>query len=188
MSRRCMRTSTFRKRSSSTPRRPVILGIDPGTTGMGYAFLKSVGERATILECGVVDVRASGSNAERLLAIAEGLDDLIRRHHPATLAVERLYFNKNVRTAMAVSEARGVALLCAARARLEIAEYTPQEVKLSVTGDGRADKRAVQLMLSHLVDLAAPITQDNVADAVAIALTHAQRQQFAAAVAAAAVT
>ena len=110
---------------------------------------------------------------------------LIRRHNPFVLAVERLYFNKNVQTAMRVSEARGVALLCGARAGLEIAEYTPQEVKSSIAGSGRADKHAIQRMLPLLVTLDAPITQDNVADAVAIALTHAQRSHFAAAVAAA---
>ena len=132
-----------------------------------------------------MDVRASGSTGERLLAIAEALDELIRRYRPIALAVERLYFNKNVRTAMAVSEARGVALLCAARARLDIAEYTPQEVKLTVTGNGKGDKKTVQRMLPLLVALDAPITQDNVADAVAIALTHAHRSRFADAVAAA---
>lgn len=152
---------------------------------MGYAFLATAPGRALLLECGMVDVRASGSTAERLLAIAEALDALIRRHRPTALALERLYFNKNVRTAMAVSEARGVALLSAARARLEIAEYTPQAVKISVTGSGRGDKKAVQRMLPLLVALDAPITQDNVADAVAIALTHAQRARFADAVAAA---
>ena len=152
---------------------------------MGYAFLVAGSERAILIECGVVDVRASGSPAERLFAISEALDELIRRHRPATLAVERLFFNKNVQTAMRVSEARGVALLCGARAGLEIAEYTPQDVKLSVTGNGRGDKRAVQHMLPHLVALDAPITQDNAADAIAIALTHLQRARFAAVIAAA---
>ena len=150
---------------------------------MGYAFLVAAPERALVLECGIVDVRASSSAAERLLAISKALDELIRRHRPFALAVERLYFNKNVQTAMRVSEARGVALLCAARARLEIAEYTPQEVKISVTGNGRSNKKAVQRMLPLLVALDAPITQDNVADAIAIALTHAQRGRFADAVA-----
>ena len=152
---------------------------------MGYAFLVAAPERALLLECGVVDVRASSTAAERLLAIAQALDELIRRHRPFVLAVERLYFNKNVQTAMRVSEARGVALLCGARAGLEIAEYTPQEVKSSIAGSGRADKHAIQRMLPLLVAIDAPITQDNVADAVAIALTHAQRAHFAAAVAAA---
>src|SRR2546430_2153014 len=88
---------------------------------------------------------------------------------------------------MRVSEARGIALLCGARAGLEIFEYTPQDVKVSVAGNGRADKKAIQKMLPLLVALDAPITQDNVADAVAIALTHAQRSHFAAVVAAAAI-
>jgi crossover junction endodeoxyribonuclease RuvC len=152
---------------------------------MGYAFLIAAPGLSTLLECGMVDVRASGTAAERLLAISEALDLLIRRHRPAALAVERLFFNKNVQTAMRVSEARGVALVCGARAGLEIAEYTPQEVKICVTGSGSADKKAVQRMLPHLVALDAPITQDNVADAVAIALCHAQRARFASAVAAA---
>src|SRR5438105_9447459 len=143
-SRGCTRTSTCPKRCSSTPDRHVILGIDPGTTGMGYALLLPSPDGASVLDCGLVPVPVRASAADRLLAIADGLDALIRVHRPTALALERLYFNKNVRTAMLVSEARGIALLCAARARLEIAEYTPQEVKLSVTGSGGADKRAVQ--------------------------------------------
>ncbi|TME26546.1 MAG: crossover junction endodeoxyribonuclease RuvC [Chloroflexi bacterium] len=185
MSSASTRTSTCPTRCSSTPSAAVILGIDPGTTGMGYAFLVAADARATIIECGIVDVRASSTAGERLLAISKALDDLIGRHRPAVLAVERLYFNKNAKTAMRVSEARGIALLCGARAGLEIAEYTPQEVKLTVAGHGAADKKAIQAMLPHLVALDAPVTQDNVADAIAIALTHLQRAKFTAAVAAA---
>jgi crossover junction endodeoxyribonuclease RuvC len=150
---------------------------------MGYALLDAATEPARVLECGIVQVLSSATAAERLLAIAGALDALIARHGPAALAVERLYFNKNARTAMRVAEARGVAMLCAARAGLLVAEYTPQEVKLSVTGSGAADKKQVQRMLAVVLALAEPITQDNVADAVAIALTHAQRQRFGAAVA-----
>jgi crossover junction endodeoxyribonuclease RuvC len=150
---------------------------------MGYALLDAATDPATVLECGVVAVLPSASPAERLLAIAGALDALIARHRPVALAVERLYFNKNVRTAMRVAEARGVAMLCAARAGLIVAEYTPQEVKLSVTGTGSADKRQVQRMLAVVLALAEPITQDNVADAVAIALAHAQRERFGVAVA-----
>lgn len=160
----------------------IVLGIDPGTTGMGYAVLDAGRDPARVVECGEVEAPADGTAAERLLAIANALDALIARHAPASLAIERLYFNKNVRTAMRVAEARGVALLCAARAGLAVAEYTPQEVKLSVTGSGAADKKQVQRMLVVLLSLSAPLTQDNVADAVAIALTHAQRARFAAAV------
>jgi crossover junction endodeoxyribonuclease RuvC len=152
---------------------------------MGYAFLARAPEGAQVAEAGIVEIPQGVAGAERLVAIADALDMLIRRHRPVTLAVERLYFNKNAKTAMAVAEARGIALLCGARARLEIAEYTPQQVKSCITGSGAADKRAVQRMLPLLVALHAPITQDNVADAVAIALTHANYARFADAVAAA---
>ena len=150
---------------------------------MGYALLDAATDPATIIDCGLVPVSAEAAPADRLLAIADALDALIARHAPVAIALERLYFNKNVRTAMRVAEARGVALLCAARARLIVAEYTPQEVKLSVTGTGSADKKQVQKMLALVLALAEPITQDNVADAVAIALTHAQHERFSDAVA-----
>ena len=145
---------------------------------MGYALLDAATDPATIVDCGLVPVSSEAAPADRLLAIADGLDALIARHAPVAIALERLYFNKNVRTAMRVAEARGVALLCAARARLIVAEYTPQEVKLSVTGTGSADKKQVQKMLALVLALPEPITQDNVADAVAIALTHAQHERF----------
>ena len=151
---------------------------------MGYAFVDPVAEPARIVECGLVPATGR-SNAERMRAIALALDALIARHRPTAVAVERLFFNRNAKTAMAVAEARGVALLCAARAGLEVSEYTPQEVKLSVTGSGAADKKQVQRMIALLLRLERPIAQDNVADAVAIALTHAQRGRFQAAVAAA---
>ncbi len=150
---------------------------------MGYALLDAATDPATILDCGIVPVLVSASPADRLVSIAAALDRLIGRHAPAALAVERLYFNKNARTAMRVAEARGVAILCAGRAGMVVAEYTPQEVKLSVTGTGGADKKQVQRMLTVVLGLAEPITQDNVADAVAIALAHAQRERFGAAVA-----
>ncbi len=162
-----------------------MLGIDPGTTGMGYALLDLTTDPPGLIAHGLVVTPKYGTAGERLLAIAVALDELIATHGPEYLAVERLYFNKNAKTAMAVAEARGVALVCGARAGLVIAEYTPQEVKQSVTGSGDADKRAVQRMLVHILELTEPITQDNVADAVAIALTHAQRVKFVAAVASA---
>jgi crossover junction endodeoxyribonuclease RuvC len=150
---------------------------------MGYALLDAATDPATILDCGIVPVLVSASPADRLVSIAAALEALIARHAPSALAVERLYFNKNARTAMRVAEARGVAILCAGRAGMAVAEYTPQEVKLSVTGTGGADKKQVQRMLTVVLGLAEPITQDNVADAVAIALAHAQRERFGAAVA-----
>ena len=152
---------------------------------MGYALLDHASEPPRILDCGIVETTRGDTAAERLVAIATALEHLIKEYSPSALAVERLYFNKNVRTAMAVAEARGVALLCAARAGLTIAEYTAQEVKLSVTGTGGADKKQVQHMIAALLSLETPIAQDNVADAVAIALTHIRRAKWERVVAAA---
>jgi len=162
---------------------PTVLGIDPGTTGMGFALLALDADPPRLLRCGLVPTPRDGSAAERLLSIANALDALIVEHAPDALALERLYFNKNVRTAMSVAEARGIALLCGARANLAIAEYTPQEVKQSVTGNGGSEKKAVQMMVAAILKLETAITEDNVADAVAVALTYAQRAKFAAAVA-----
>jgi crossover junction endodeoxyribonuclease RuvC len=160
-----------------------ILGIDPGTTGMGFAILDASREPPVVIDRGLIPTPKLGTTAERLVAIGDAIDALIAAHRPTDLALERLYFNKNVKTAMLVAEARGIALLCGARAGLKVSEYTPQEVKLSVTGSGSADKGQVQRMLHLVLRLEDTITQDNVADAVAIALTHAQRVRFAAAVA-----
>ncbi len=147
---------------------------------MGYAVIDpGRSDLATVVTCGVVAVPRDVSNAERLVAIAVALELLIAEHAPRALALERLFVHTNVRTAMLVSEARGIVLLCGARAGLLIAEYTPQEVKLAVTGSGAADKRAVQKMIGHLARLDRPITQDNIADAIAIALTHAQHSELA---------
>ena len=150
---------------------------------MGYALLALDGDPPRLLRCGLVAPSREGTAAERLRAIADALDALIAEHAPSALALERLYFNKNVKTAMSVSEARGVALVCGARAGLEIAEFTPQEVKLGVTGTGSADKKTVQQMLVHVLKLESRITDDNVADAVAVAVTYAHRARFAAMVA-----
>lgn len=152
---------------------------------MGYALLDHSTDPPRILDCGIVETPRGVTASERLVAIATALEHLIREHSPSALAVERLYFNKNVRTAMAVAEARGVAMLCAARSGLAVAEYTPQEVKLSVTGSGGADKKQVQRMVAALLSLETPIVQDNVADAVAIALTHIRRARWESVVAAA---
>ena len=150
---------------------------------MGYAVLGGGIGVTEMLTSGVVGTPARGTPAERLLAIAEALDALIAAYGPRALALERLYFNRNARTAMSVSEARGVALLCAARARLAVAEYTPQQVKLCVTGSGAAAKQQVQRMVSTLLSLAEPIARDNVADAAAVALTHLRHARWEGAVA-----
>lgn len=150
---------------------------------MGFALLALDADPPRLVRCGLVPTPRDGSAAERLLGIANALDALIAEHRPSALALERLYFNKNVRTAMSVAEARGIVLLCGARAGLAIAEYTPQEVKQSVTGNGSSEKKAVQMLVRAILRLEDPIREDNTADAVAVALTYAQRAKLAAAVA-----
>jgi crossover junction endodeoxyribonuclease RuvC len=150
---------------------------------MGYAVLCGDDpEHLVILERGVFATPKAATAAERLVALSDALDATIARHGPRAVAIERLFFNKNVRTAMAVSEARGVALVCAARAGVPVFEYTPHQVKLAVTGYGNADKKQVQQMLTILLRLAEPIRQDDTADAVAVALCHAQGVRISAAV------
>jgi crossover junction endodeoxyribonuclease RuvC len=145
---------------------------------MGYAVLDGDDlERLVVADHGVIATPREGSGAERLAALADALDALLARHGPHAVAVERLFFNRNVRTAMAVSEARGIALACAARAGVPVFEYTPHQVKLAVTGYGRADKKQVQRMLALVLRLATPIRQDDTADAVAVALCHAQMRR-----------
>jgi crossover junction endodeoxyribonuclease RuvC len=151
---------------------------------MGYAVLGGPDlERLTVRDCGVIATPRAGTTADRLRALADALDILLGRHAPQAVAVERLFFNRNVRTAMAVSEARGVALLCAARARVPVFEYTPHQVKLAVTGYGSAGKRQVQDMLAVLLGLE-PIRQDDTADAIAVALCHAHGARLGALVSA----
>jgi crossover junction endodeoxyribonuclease RuvC len=145
---------------------------------MGYAVLRGEADDLEMLDRGVMETPREGTKAERLLALAEGLDRLIADRRPGAVAVERLFFNRNVRTAMAVSEARGVALLSAARAGLPVYEYTPHEVKLAVTGYGVADKRQVQEMLRVILGWDGALRQDDAADAVAIAVCHAQRARL----------
>src|SRR5258706_10830260 len=158
----------------------LILGIDPGTTGMGYAFLDPSREPPRVLERGIIATLAGGSAAERLLAIADALDRLIAANRPVALALERLYFNKNARTAMAVAEARGIALLCGARARREIGKYTPSGVELGVTGHGAGDKKRVQDTIALFVPLERAIRGHNLARAGASALRHARPSRLSA--------
>jgi crossover junction endodeoxyribonuclease RuvC len=119
-----------------------------------------------------------GAVAGRLAMLYDRLEDLLRTHRPDAVAVERVIFDRNARTAMYVGQAAGVALLAAARGGCEVAEYTPSEVKLSVTGDGAADKRRVQMMVARLLGLAATPKPADAADALGLALTHLQSRKL----------
>lgn len=155
----------------------IVLGIDPGTAMTGYGLVERTGSRLRAVDYGCLETPAGMPLPERLLLIQDGLIDLVETHRPDLVAVERLFFNKNVQTAFAVGQARGVALLTAARFGLPVHEYGPHEVKLAVTGHGRAEKIQVQRMVQVVLGLAVLPRPDDAADALAIAicLAHAHR-------------
>ncbi|MFI5254667.1 MAG: crossover junction endodeoxyribonuclease RuvC [Candidatus Limnocylindrales bacterium] len=155
----------------------IVLGIDPGTALTGYGLVERTGSRLRAIDYGCLETPSTMVLPERLVLIADGLIELIETHRPDLVAVERLYFNKNVQTALAVGQARGVALLTAARYGLPVHEYGPSEVKMAVTGYGRAEKDQVQRMVQTVLGLAVLPRPDDAADALAIAicLAHAQR-------------
>jgi crossover junction endodeoxyribonuclease RuvC len=151
----------------------IVLGIDPGLATVGYGILEKSGNtlRAVSYDC----IRTSGRNKEtpeRLEEIFSGVDSLIRKFHPSWVAMEKLFFSRNVTSALAVAEVRGVILLAARQHRVPVREYTPSQVKLAITGSGRADKRQMQEMIRRLLDLPAVPKPDDVADGLSVALCH----------------
>ncbi len=149
----------------------LVLGIDPGTAITGYGLVEE-GDELELIACGVITTPAGVPLPERLLTIHRQLSEVIRRYQPEAVAIEELFFSKNVRTAMSVGHARGVILLAAAQARLPIHEYKPSEVKQAVAGYGAASKEQMQEMVRLLLDLEEVPTPDDAADAVAIAVCH----------------
>lgn len=152
-----------------------ILGIDPGTGRIGWGIITHERGVDTYLDCGCFETKANSELPERLLKIHDFLQDLIKKEKPDALAVESLFFEKNAKTAIDVAAARGVILLAGQQAHLPVFQYTPLQVKSSLTGYGKADKSQVQFMVSKVLHLKEKIKQDDAADAVAIALTHAFR-------------
>ncbi|MFY9463186.1 MAG: crossover junction endodeoxyribonuclease RuvC [Candidatus Sungiibacteriota bacterium] len=148
----------------------IILGIDPGTTAIGFAVLES-GRPPRLLDAGLIPITKTNA-AERLAELHHGLSRLIEGAKPSAAAVEKLFFSKNTKTAMAVAEARGAILLTAALARVSVYEYAPAEIKKVVTGNGAADKKAIQKMVMlTLPETANMRARDDVFDAIAAALT-----------------
>ncbi|MDD3925751.1 MAG: crossover junction endodeoxyribonuclease RuvC [bacterium] len=150
----------------------IVLGIDPGTAITGYAFIEERGQTLRALDYGAVITAAGEDPALRLLAIYRELSDKIAAFQPHEAAVEELFFCRNVTTAIAVGQARGVAVLAAANAGLPVAEYTPLQVKQAVVGYGRASKEQVQFMIKSIFGLKEIPKPDDVADAMAIAVCH----------------
>lgn len=163
--------------SGTLPTR-IALGIDPGLAILGYAIVAAQGSALELLACDVVTTPSGIPVAQRLQAIYDQLGRLIKRYRPGEAAMEQLFFGKNARTAMPVAQARGVALLAVADAGLPFAEYTPTQVKLAVTGYGRAEKCQVGEMVRILLHLPGVPRPDDAADAAAIAYCHVQTAAF----------
>jgi crossover junction endodeoxyribonuclease RuvC len=155
----------------------IILGIDPGTAMLGYGIIERTGPRLRAIDYGVIKTAATLSLPDRLEAIYLALTDLIELHAPVLVGVERLFFTKNVQTAFAVGQARGVVLLAAALHDLEIREATPNEVKVATAGHGSASKEQVGRMVQAILGLAEIPTPDDAADALAIAICVANRER-----------
>lgn len=149
-----------------------ILGIDPGLATIGYALVDKETNHFDVLEYGIIKTSADKDDIERLKIIHHNIEELIKEFRPEEMAVEELFFNKNVKTAIAVGQARGVILLAGAQAGIKVAEYTPLQIKQAVVGYGRADKRQVQQMVKSLLNLAELPKPDDAADALAVSICH----------------
>lgn len=148
----------------------IVLGIDPGTAALGYGIVESRGGRVREVDHGCLTTSPDVSLPERLLAIHALVDDLVASHRPQVMAVERLFFSRNVQTAFGVGQARGVVLLAAAQHGVPVREATPNEVKSAIAGYGAADKAQVQRMVQMVLGMAELPQPDDAADALAIAV------------------
>lgn len=151
----------------------VILGIDPGIGRMGWGVIDSKNHELRIMNCGCIETPAEQDTPQRLLSIHKEIVRIIDQYKPDELAVEELFFNTNAKTAFVVGQARGVILLVAAEKNIPVAVYTPLQVKVSLTGYGRAEKAQVGKMVQTILKLKEIPKPDDVADALAVALTHA---------------
>lgn len=151
-----------------------ILGIDPGLERIGWGVVRKTGSRIEAVEYGLIKTPRVAIG-ERLKIVHEEAQALFEEHSPDCVATERLFFAKNQTTAMDVAKALGVVMLAAAQRGLECTEYSPPEIKLAVVGNGAAEKRQVQYMVTQLLGLAETPKPDDVADALAVAITHALR-------------
>lgn len=154
-----------------------ILGIDPGTGILGFGVIDVVKGKPKLVDAGVIRTPAHEDDVVRLQTIYDELSDIIIQTKPTHMAVEKLFFARNVTTAMTVAQARGVVLLCGSQNSLEISEYTPLQIKMAITGYGRADKKQIQEMVRIHLGLSEVPKPDDCADALAAALTHAQSRR-----------
>lgn len=156
----------------------IILGIDPGIAIVGYSIIECSGNKFKALDYGCIRTDLSLLFPERVKIIYDRLMEIIEKYRPEDLAVEELFFNKNVKTAIQVGQARGVEILAAVNKGLGIYEYTPLQIKQAVVGYGRAEKEQVQEMVKVLLNLKEKPKPDDVADALAVAICHGSSLKF----------
>jgi crossover junction endodeoxyribonuclease RuvC len=164
----------------------IVIGVDPGAANTGFGVVRTAGERLIALDGGVIETPPGMPAEQRLAEIHRSLAELIEWHEPKAMALEEIYFGRNVGSAVGVGQARGVAMLAAAQRRLPCFDYTPQAIKKAVCGSGQAQKAQVQEMVASLLSLPEPPESDHAADALAVAMCHAGGAGLRAAVAAAA--
>ncbi len=150
----------------------LTLGIDPGLARVGYGVVSSDGDAVALLEYGCLETLAGTAYTERLKYIYDGVRRLVHRYKPDAVALESLFFFRNARTVMKVSEARGVIVLAVGTCHVPIYEYTPQQVKLAVSSYGMETKRNIEIAVRQILGVEERITPDDTADAIAIALCH----------------
>src|SRR5215212_11583369 len=157
----------------------LALGIDPGTATTGYGLVRIESDGSLVaVRYGVILTSKEATAPARLVTLYDELQDLLNEHKPETAAVEKLFFSRNVTTALAVGQARGVVMLSLEQAGIEPFEYTPNEVKQAVAGFGGADKRQVQDMVRALLQLESIPKPDDAADALAVAITHLNTRRY----------
>lgn len=156
----------------------LILGIDPGIAIVGYSIVECKGNKFKAIDYGCIRTNSDLLFPERIKIIYDSLTEIIKEYRPSDLAIEELFFNKNVKTAIKVGQARGVEILAAVNENLGIYEYTPLQIKQAVVGYGRADKNQVQEMVKMLLNLDKKPKPDDVADALAVAICHGASIKF----------
>lgn len=156
-----------------------IIGIDPGTGIVGFGVIESEHGKFKMLDAGVIKTLPKQQDSIRLKVIYDELTEIIKQNKPDVMSVEKLFFAQNVTTAMSVSQARGVILLCAEQNNLPVFEYTPQQIKQGITGYGKAQKYQVQEMVKTILRLKETPKPDDCADALAAAITHAMTSRLA---------
>jgi crossover junction endodeoxyribonuclease RuvC len=155
-----------------------IIGIDPGTALLGYGVIDAPDE-PVLVDFGVVETTAESTMQDRLRGLYDAVRELLETYRPDVMAIEQLFFARNVTTAITVGQARGVALLAAAQAEVPVVEYTPSQIKHAIAGYGKADKQQMQEMVRILLGLQRVPHPDDAADALAVAICHGQRRRFA---------